>query len=61
MKKRLCGLLALLLAVVTILTGMPMQVQAEGNLAVWTIVRETYGDSLGHKDYSNTWGGWDTL
>ena len=55
MKKKVYGLLALLLAVVTILTGMPMQVQAEGNLAVWTIVKETYGDSLGHKGSSVTW------
>lgn len=58
MKKRVYGLLALMLAVVTILTGMPMQVQAEGNLAVWTIVKEAnYGKGswLGHKSGPMSW------
>ena len=53
MKKRLCGLLALMLAVVTMVTGMPMQAQAATGVTVYTRVADgqlSQGDHI-----SNTW------
>ena len=53
MKKRLCGLLALMLAVVTMVTGMPMSAQAATGVTVYTRVANSQlsqGDCISDDD-----------
>ncbi len=57
MKKRLCGLLALMLAVVTMVTGMPMQAQAATGVTVYTRVAQVADDQLSWGDYISGTGG----